>query len=1165
MPSSNILPITNLDQVGLVLDRPAPSLPQNAFSDALNVRFRDGSIRKMQGEVNLFPNLFDDSNNLIGGVEANFDGSLVKYVVFWPNPNLVGDNSGYYLVINEESRLLADDTVPPPSNTDPVHQRDIAYLVSVDGTSKVEKGIFEPAPDGEWQHTFFQGGFAIIINNGIDIPSYILDDENNTDINSVPMFLSLPGWESYNVNQIILQDRFDPNEDSYIFDLGQNVDFDINEVVVERINASAPTTVVSLTASGDTGVAGTPNNPSWTPPAFSSMTTTPWSVDDEFEIYFDGATGTTVLNLPDNLSTTSSDTVTVTIRSRNAVEVRAKVIRAYGDFLVAGDLTETDETDPNIVVRSLPGVIRTSDAAKPGAVPNNWNPFAAGVSTADEFVVSDTASVTDMSELQGNLYIYTSTSISVMRLTGNASVPVAIQPVTDSYGCQNTNSVLEFEGKQVVVGSKDIYLFAGNPAGITSVADDRVRRYFYNNMNPTGQNRVFLIDNRQRDEIWVCYPTRSSVSGDCDEALVWNYQNNTWTRRELRGVISGTLGPIPGGGLPETTVDLTGITGDNGVTNVGAYEVRLLGIESTVALDGERLVYSGTGSEPMYGESRVFSPEYRLNDDLSFNFYMDLVYPTLSVTGPDGIDFEYTITNGAGYTNLLSSTDLMDQIVAQLEAQDGWSFYDLPSGYSPASGNKRLISSVDGVDFVGLRDVANIPIDVTVTDIGSVRYGDELRDNIDFQDGSQVASVHGTTVDSTNDYRGKFVKRATPTIMGIQVRSPDKTGGEEMIFLSSGGPGAYDPEDHTGTPNGVTFTDEQTAEAWIDKLRIATSRLDVFDGGTAGEFLIRPASFSEESDIILDVRINDTTDNGDWLWEKYSETVAGTISLNPYSDTPYSNPVNYDEPETQTIDVADNSPSIAGSLDTQYSPDGTRTPNRVTTSTPATMSAVIDVDNFFDVDRPWYRDEVNPNLEFPIMASRGRVNGPVGRPSVNKIIGADVGWTVPSFDYTPRTVTDDPDNFSEIITNNDAPIPYTSYFERKQANISPDMDVETIHQISLWASGSYEPYVNSGEVYNRLQLRVKATDNPGKNIDLTSLVDTTIKKNQFFVSESNKLDTRVTGRYLNYRITDEILDRDDNVLTLTANPKNTYGTEYTQAAQWEISGIQPEVNKGGRR
>lgn len=1126
MPSSQVTPIVEVDKYGLIFDRPAPSLPSNAFSDGKNIRFRDGTIRKMQGELNIFPNLFDDPNTQVGGVDVNYDGSFVKYVVFWPNPNIIGSNIGYYLVIAEETRLVADDSVPPPGNVDPTQQRDIAYLVSVDGTSKVQKGVFEAVAEGLWNHTFFQGGFALIINNGIDKPNYILDDEGNTDINAVPNFLDLPGWDSYNVSQISLEDTFDPNNDSYIFDLGKAINFNLEYIVVERRNSTAPNTVITLNPSG----AGA-NELGYIPPDYSTISTTPFGTSDYYEIYYDSSTGTCVLNLPSNLSSSGTDTVTIKIVSRDPVSVRSRVVRSFGDFLVAGDLIERSEVAPYPVIRALPGVVRTSDVAAPGAIPNNWNPFASGVSTAEEYIVSETAPVTEMAEMQGNLYIYTTNSISVMRKTGNPASPIAISSITDSYGCQDTNSMLEFEGKHFVVGSKDVYLFAGNPSGIESIADGRVRRYLFQNMNPTGVRRVFVLDNKQREEIWICYPTIASATGDCDEALIWSYSNNTWTRRELRGAISGTVAPIPGGGLPSVDIDLAGTSGDNGVTNIGSFELRMMGTDPTLALttDSEN-VYTGVSTTAVYvdGASSTF---YKTN----------FSNPILNITGPEGVDIDLTLIPDSGYD--ITAQGVWDQIEAALEAEDGWTF-TLPAGYTQETGTVRIISR----DSAGA--VENVPFAVTVTSNGS--YTDTIS-SFTFEESTVDADVQGVTISSANDYRGTDLQRASPTTIAIQLLNPNRVGGEEMIFVTAGGTGTYDPATHTGT-NGETFTNEETAEIIIDKLRIATSSLNVIDGGVDGEIIITSAGYGAASGIIGDVRVNDTEENAAWILSKYTSANAGSIYLNPYSDV-------IDE---VYFGVASNAPTVAGSLDTQASPDGSRVPSRTTSESTATLSSTTNISNVYDVVRPWRIDEINPNLEYPIIATRMNLEDVANRPVMNKIIAADIGWSIPTFSGTPRVETADFDNSAIIVTENDAPIAYESYVERQQMNMTPDLDTETIHQITLWASGSDIPYIDGEELYNRLQLRYKATDNPGTTVDLSQISDG-IGKNILFISEGYKLDTRLHGRYLNLRLTDEILDSDNVVLEATSNSKKTTNTLFSQKSLWEISGLQPEVNKGGRR
>ena len=468
-----ILPITGLDQVGVIKDTPPVALPPNAFSDVRNVRFKDGAVRKMEGEVNILPNLFDNG-------ALSYDGSVMKYVVWWPNPNLADNNSGYYLIIKEETTGPADAPV----------QMDIAYLVTPGSTILVEKGRFSPDREAAWQHTFFQGGFALIINNGIDAPQYILDTDGNEDIVAVPSFATLPGWESYNVEDVAISDTFNEDTETRTFDYGRPAS------IFESFNLTLTLVYPE----------GSPGLPSQFQHVFRLAEFTDTVDADNMLVSSTTSVGNIVTDNANQLITVdrlaqtinfdaptlpTGTQVTLRFTSNNPVRTRAGVIRSFGDFLVAGNLVEYDRdtfgTENQRVIRNLAGIVRTSDVAAPGQVPNNWNPFTTGVSTADEFILTATGIVQDMVELQGNLYIYANTSISVMRQTGNAQIPLSTSLVTESYGAQTTEAVVEYDGKHFVIGSQDIYLFGGHPGSIQSVADNRVRRFFFDKAEPTAQ------------------------------------------------------------------------------------------------------------------------------------------------------------------------------------------------------------------------------------------------------------------------------------------------------------------------------------------------------------------------------------------------------------------------------------------------------------------------------------------------------------------------------------------------------------------------------------------------------------------------------------------------------------------------------------------------------
>ena len=591
-----VIPITGLDTVGVIKDSPPVSLPPNAFSDARNVRFKDGSVRKMEGEVNIFPNLFDVGDLTHGSGTSK---RVLKYVAWWPNPNLISSQSGYYLVIVEED---VNGTI-----------MDAAYLFQPGDTSTGtdffsaarRKGQFTRDRLANWQHTFFQGGFTLIINNGLDAPHYITDLDGNVETARVRQFAVLPGWDSYKIrDDVIPTETFNEEVDLRTFDTGRvRTTFELNELIVDLTYSTAitlrdisdsnnPVDVsvnglsIRFVNNGDPLMDGSPTTNVFASstvgltlntdfPAGTTPTTRAITINANYDVgggvtrTVTAMNGATLIVSDENIAIQLSaellpngTSLSARFISNNEASTRCGVIRSFGDFLVAGNLVEREAGTTNIL-RNLNGVVRTSDVAAPGQVPSNWNPFSTGVSTADEFVLTSTGVVQDMGELQGNFYIYSNTSISVMRQTGNANVPLQVTPITENYGCQTTEAVVEVDGKHLVIGSQDIYIFGGHPGSIQSVADTRVRRDFFQRLNPLHNQRMFTIRYAQRDEVWICYPTTASVQGECDEALIWNYRSNIWTIRDLNSVVAGDLGPVPGGGLPTSTANVSGTSGDN--------------------------------------------------------------------------------------------------------------------------------------------------------------------------------------------------------------------------------------------------------------------------------------------------------------------------------------------------------------------------------------------------------------------------------------------------------------------------------------------------------------------------------------------------------------------------------------------------------------------------
>ncbi len=211
--------------------------------------------------------------------------------------------------------------------------------------------------------------------------------------------------------------------------------------------------------------------------------------------------------------------------------ITAKVIRALNYSLVAANLTIND----NNIISYAPGTIRISTQAPTGGIPQTWQPGLT-TDTADEFELSSTSPILDMAELRGNMFVYCQDSISMLTI-GNQTT---VRPYSKTHGILNTDCVVEFDGNHFVVDNNDVYVHNGSGKP-ESIIDERNKQYFFNNLNRSATNKVQVVRDRYYKEIWIAYPKGTSTV--CNEALIYNYKNNTWTKRSLGNVTYLFNGP----------------------------------------------------------------------------------------------------------------------------------------------------------------------------------------------------------------------------------------------------------------------------------------------------------------------------------------------------------------------------------------------------------------------------------------------------------------------------------------------------------------------------------------------------------------------------------------------------------------------------------------------
>ena len=163
-----------------------------------------------------------------------------------------------------------------------------------------------------------------------------------------------------------------------------------------------------------------------------------------------------------------------------------------------------------------------------GALPASWDITDTTKLSGDAYLTDDRGEIIDGAQLRDLFVIYKTHSTYVMRLIGGATV-MRIDKIHVNSGILAKNCVTEFKGKHFVVADGDILLFDGQ--NIQSIADKIVKDTIFNNIDPDNFDKTYVVRNDRNQEIWLCYP--SIGQSYSDKCAIWNWEDNTWTFREL--------------------------------------------------------------------------------------------------------------------------------------------------------------------------------------------------------------------------------------------------------------------------------------------------------------------------------------------------------------------------------------------------------------------------------------------------------------------------------------------------------------------------------------------------------------------------------------------------------------------------------------------------------
>lgn len=200
-------------------------------------------------------------------------------------------------------------------------------------------------------------------------------------------------------------------------------------------------------------------------------------------------------------------------------DLRAKIIRAFGPYLVAMNLTEAGSVYAHAVQWSHP--------ADPGSIPVSWD-ITDPTKDAGRSDLSDvnTGPILDAYMLRGNLYIYKESATHRMRFIGGRFV-FAFDSFLETAGllAPRCCSVTGDGQRHFIVTQDDILVHNGNTAD--PIGEKKFKRYLFNEIDTVNYVKSFTFTNPAFNEIWFCYC--ETGSSEPNRALIWNYSENTFS------------------------------------------------------------------------------------------------------------------------------------------------------------------------------------------------------------------------------------------------------------------------------------------------------------------------------------------------------------------------------------------------------------------------------------------------------------------------------------------------------------------------------------------------------------------------------------------------------------------------------------------------------------
>lgn len=190
-----------------------------------------------------------------------------------------------------------------------------------------------------------------------------------------------------------------------------------------------------------------------------------------------------------------------------------------GSILIAGNLSATDALSS--IITNYPTTVRWSQAFGLNDGPTTWAPTT--VNVANEVEVPVRGPVIDGFPSNGNFFVcsYWDTVVfSPISYQGTNNPVLGIRLFNQGRGLLNANCWTTADNAVYGLDARDIWVFDGN--NFKGLGNQRVKNWFFDNLNPTYSNRVYIVNNTQKNQVEIYFPDLTST-GWCNKMLSYRY------------------------------------------------------------------------------------------------------------------------------------------------------------------------------------------------------------------------------------------------------------------------------------------------------------------------------------------------------------------------------------------------------------------------------------------------------------------------------------------------------------------------------------------------------------------------------------------------------------------------------------------------------------------